>query len=301
MENYKIRNANSAAEVRSVHVKMGLSLGWQLGIDDNEVFYATDPTGFFLGEVDGEAVSCISAVKFEEMFAFIGLYVVEKAYRGKGYGLALFRHSMATLSSTYNCGLDCTSEMVPIYEKWGFKSTWINRLMVFDVSHCVTYLDTFNPPAGVLVQPAKQVDLDLLSAYDTAAFGAPHHRCLKALLEAPNAINLAATNSSGDILGFISARRTISEEDGWNIAPLFADNGQIARTLLKHIYKELAKEVSKRKVVIMEIPADINPEAMALAEELNGKFLLDMNRMFTKGAPNIPKEKIFSFVSPAFG
>ena len=164
-----------------------------------------------------------------------------------------------------------------------------------------THLDTFHPPAGVLVQPAKQVDLDLLSAYDTAAFGAPHHRCLKALLEAPNAINLAATNSSGDIVGFVSARRTISEEDCWKIAPLFADDSQIARTFLKHLYKELATEVSKRKVAMMFIPADINPEAKALAEELNGKFLFDLNRMFTKGAPDIQKEKIFSFVSPVLG
>ena len=129
MENYKIRNANSAAEVRSVHVKAGLSVGFHLGIDDHEVFYATDPTGFFLGEVDGEALSCISAVKFEEMFAFIGFYVVEKAYRGKGYGLALFKHAMASLSPTRNCGLDCMSDLVPIYEMWGFKSTWINRMI----------------------------------------------------------------------------------------------------------------------------------------------------------------------------
>ena len=295
-ENYKIRNATSAAKIRRVHIKAALNEGWFPCMDDHEVFYATDPTGFFLGEVDGVAVSCISAVKLGEMFAFISFYVVRKEFRGKGCGLALFKHAMASLSPTRNCGIDAVKENVPLFEKWGFKSMWTVRRMVFDVSHCVAYLDKFHPSAGVLVQPAKQVNLDLLSAYDTAAFGAPHHLFLNALLEAPNAINLAATNSGGDIVGFISARRTISEEDGWKIAPLFADDSQIARTLLKHVYKELAKEVSKRKVVMMEIPADINPEAMALAEELNGKFLLDMNRMFTKEALDIPREKIFGFV-----
>ena len=297
-DNYIIRNVTSASEVRSNHVKGAIIEGWRPAIDDHEVYFATDPTGFFVGEVDGKIVCCKSIVKYGEDVAFGGYYIVEKPYRGKGYGLAMYDY---TFDRNRNLGIDGVLENIPLYEKWGFKSTWINRRMLFDVSHCATHLDTFNPSAGVLVQPAKQVDLDLLSAYDTAAFGAPHDLYLKALLKAQNAINLAATNSSGDIIGFVSVRRTILEEDGWKIGPLFADDSQIARTLLKHLYKELAKEVSKRKVATMDIPADINPESMALAEELKATFLSDLSRMFTKGPLDIPKKKIFGFTSAELG
>ena len=297
-DNYIIRNATSAAEVRSNHVKGSIIEGWRPAIDDHEIYFATDPTGFFVGELDGKIVCCMSVVKYGEEFAFGAYYIVEKPYRGKGYGLAMYDY---VFERNQNFGLDGVLENIPVYEKWGSKSTWINRRMLFDVSQCAIHLDTFNPSAGVFVQPAKQVDLDHLSAYDTAAFGAPHDLYLKALLNAPNTINLAATNSSGDIVGFVSARRTISEEDGWKIGPLFADDSQIARTLLKHLYKELAKEASKRKVVTMDIPADINPEAMALAEELKATFLWDLSRMFTKGPLSIPKEKIFGFASVELG
>ena len=300
VENYIIRNATSAAEVRSNHVKGAINEGWRPTIDDHEIYFATDPTGFFVGELDGKVVCCTSVVKYGEEFAFGGYYMVEKPYRGKGYGLAMYDYTMS-FTKDRNWAIDGVLENIPLYEKWGFKSAWINRRMLFNVSHCVAHLDKFHPPAGVLVQPAEQVDLDLLSVYDTTAFGAPHHLYLKALLKAPNAINLAATNSSGDIVGFVSARRTISEEDGWKIAPLFADDGQIARTLLKHIYKELAKEVPKRKVATMDIPVDINPEAKALAEKLNGTFLWDLSRMFTKRPLDTPKEKVFSFTSAELG
>ena len=301
MENYQIRNITSAAELLSTHVKAAVSEGWRSGIDDHEVFYATDPTGFFVGELNGEIISCGSAVKYGERYAFLGYYVVEKLYRGKGYGLALTKHALAPLW-TCNLAADAVLDMAPQYENlMGLKSTWINRRMLFSVSHCASHLENFNTPVSVLVQPAKQVDQDLLSAYDTVAFGAPHHLFLKALLDSPNSINLAATNPSGDIIGFISARRTILEEEGWKIAPLFADDGEIARSLLKNVYLELAKETKTRKVAMMEIPFDINPEAYALAEELNGTFLCDFSRMFTKGALDIPKEKNFSFASAELG
>lgn len=294
--NYVIRNVTSATEICSTHVKAAQSEGWRCTIDDHELQFTTDPSAFFLGELDGKTISCMSAIKYGDEYAFLDYYVVDKLYRGKGYGLALIKHALASLSPTLNLGADAALDMVPQYETFmGLKTTWTNRIMLFDVSHCSSHLDKFNTPTNVLVQPAKQVDLDILSSYDTAAFGAPHHLFLKALLDSPNSINIAATNPRGDIVGFISARRTIIQKEGWNITPLFADDGQIARALLKNIFAELVKELPERSAAMMEIPFDINPEACVLAKELNGRFLCDFNRMFSKGALDIPKEKTFSF------
>ena len=285
---YVVRNATSAAEVRSTHMKASVSAGWRSALDDHEVYYATDQSGFFLGELDGKTVACMSTIKYGEKYAVLGHYVVEKSNRGKGYGLMLNTLALGTHPPTINYGANAVLNMVPHYEKFmGLKNSWIGRKMLFDVSHCVSYFRSFKPTANVLIQPASQIDLDCLSAYDTTAFGAPHHLFLKALLNSPNSINLAASNPSGDIVGFISGRRSILEEEGWNISPLFADDGQIARALLKSLYLELAKEVLKRRVTIMVIPSDINPEACALAEELNGTILYEFSRMFTRGSLDI--------------
>jgi hypothetical protein len=48
--------------------------GWNPGIHDGECFYVADPNGFFVGELDGELVGCLSAVSYGDSFGFIGLF-----------------------------------------------------------------------------------------------------------------------------------------------------------------------------------------------------------------------------------
>ena len=287
-----IRNATSATEVRSVLFERAVREQWSSALDDHEVFYATDPNGFFVGELDGRAISCVSSVKYGEKYRFFGSYVVDEAYRGKGYGLALAQHVWSQSRSHYN-GLSGVLDKVPWYEKIGFETAWTNRRMLLDVSHCNSCLEKFEIPSNVLIKPAQQVNFNCLSAYDTAAFGAPHHLFLKALLNASNSISLAATNSNNDIIGFISGRKTILENEGWRIAPLFADNSLIAKALLKQLFTELVKEISKRKVAIMDVPVDLNPDAYGVVLELSAVFGFDMRQMFFKQALDVPAEKIF--------
>jgi hypothetical protein len=63
------------------------------------------PRGFFIGELDGQPVSCISCVAYDGSFGFVGLYIVQPALRGRGYGLQTWRAGMAHLG-TRNFGLD---------------------------------------------------------------------------------------------------------------------------------------------------------------------------------------------------
>ena len=204
-------------------------------------------------------------------------------------------------SDKLNLALDSVLDAVHLYEIHGFKRAWTNRRMEFDISYCVSQLEKFTSPIDISVQPAKQVNQDLLSAYDTTVFGAPHNIFLKALLNAPNSLSFAATDQNGDVLGFVSVRRTIREEDGWKIGPLFADSTQIAKSLLKHVFGEVAKELSRKKVVVMDVPYDLNPEADTVAKELNGTFVIDLIRMFTKEIPDFPKQKIFGVATPEIG
>ncbi len=64
--------------------------GWNPGLHDAESFYAADPSGFLIGEIDGEPVSTLSAVKYGNSFGFMGFYIVKPTYRGKGYGIQLW-------------------------------------------------------------------------------------------------------------------------------------------------------------------------------------------------------------------
>ena len=62
--------------------------GWNPGLNDAQIFYNTDPEGFFIGEYEGEIVAVGSALCYDDNYAFCGLYIVAPEHRGKGFSLA---------------------------------------------------------------------------------------------------------------------------------------------------------------------------------------------------------------------
>ncbi len=100
---------------------------------------------------------------------------------------------------------------------------------------------------------------------------------------------------NGDIVGFGTIRESINlEVDGYRLAPLLADSGDVARLLLF----KLAKEVSSDQKFAIYVPSEINAEAKKIEEEVNGTKYMDVVRMYTKGELPIKKEKYFGLFSP---
>ena len=60
------------------------------GLDDAAPFHAQDPSGFLMGWLGSVRIGCISVVKYGADFAFLGLFIVLPAFRGKGYGKAIW-------------------------------------------------------------------------------------------------------------------------------------------------------------------------------------------------------------------
>src|SRR5688572_23148041 len=79
--------------------------GWNPGLDDATAFHAADPTGFLMGYLDDEPVSSISVVKYGGSFAFLGLYIVRPAFRGRGFGKAIWDAGIASAGAR-TIGLD---------------------------------------------------------------------------------------------------------------------------------------------------------------------------------------------------
>jgi GNAT superfamily N-acetyltransferase len=111
--------------------ELGLALdwaadeGWNPGLFDAENFAAADPNGFFLGRLRGEPVGCVSAVAYDERFGFLGLYLVKAPYRGRGFGLKLWREAMDYLGGR-KIGLDGVVAPQDNYRKSGFKLAYRN-------------------------------------------------------------------------------------------------------------------------------------------------------------------------------
>jgi ribosomal protein S18 acetylase RimI-like enzyme len=79
--------------------------GWNPGLHDARSFYAADPQGFLLGELDGAPAGSVSAVRYGADFGFLGLYIVRPEFRGRGFGVKLWRAALDHLGDRI-VGLD---------------------------------------------------------------------------------------------------------------------------------------------------------------------------------------------------
>lgn len=64
--------------------------GWNPGTQDAEVFWATDPEGFYGYFMDGNMIAGGSIVAYDNAFGFMGFFIVKKEYRSQGIGRKLW-------------------------------------------------------------------------------------------------------------------------------------------------------------------------------------------------------------------
>ncbi|MDX2096844.1 MAG: GNAT family N-acetyltransferase, partial [Leptolyngbyaceae cyanobacterium bins.59] len=220
--------------------------GWNPGLSDAASFYATDPTGYFIGEYLGEPVSCISAVAYDATFGFIGFYIVRPEFRGRGFGWQTWQHGIRYLGDR-NIGLDGVVDQQENYRKSGFKLAYRN----------IRYQGTIESgsPKNELL-PIAEVPFEQLVAFDAQFFPVMRRAFLQAWIQQPGSVGLAR-QQDGQLVGYGVIRPC---QVGWKIGPLFAQTYAIAEELLQGLVAQ-----TKGEVCFLDIP-EVNPMALKLVE-----------------------------------
>ena len=78
--NFVVRRLETTTEIQKEFCERALVLGWRPGALDHVSFFAADPTGFYVGELEGKTICCASFVKYIPNFTMMGSYVVDKPY-----------------------------------------------------------------------------------------------------------------------------------------------------------------------------------------------------------------------------
>ena len=303
MNKLVVKKAGSFDELKFVS-ELSEKEGWVLGRNELRCLFSSDPSGFFVGELDGNQISHIGVVK-NDHFAFVCLFLVDKPYRGRGYGSQTWQAGLASVCKDCNVGLDARESMIPLYEKKGFQQVWIDRAYVISAANTAQVLAGCTQlPPGVAIKPVGEAEFDALFAYDTAVFGTPRHTFLKTLITPPESLGFAAVNEEGGVLGYTVSEKMAREENGMRVAPLFADNDQIARGLLQAVTTAVAVQNPHGDVEITLVVPDINPVAIHLmGNVLSGKPAFDQARMYTRGVPQSMMNilKIFAITSIGLG
>jgi GNAT superfamily N-acetyltransferase len=257
--------------------------GWNPGAGDIHAFQAADPRGFLVGRLDGKPVTCISVVRYESDFGFLGFYIARPEIRGQGYGIQIWRAGMTWLAGR-NVGLDGVVAQQENYRKSGFALAWNN------IRHEGALAPT-DLPKDVELVDARSVPFDLLAAYDRRFFPASREAFLSCWVGLPGRHALVAMRD-GRIDGMAAIRPGVSAA---RIGPLYAGTPQIAAALASVLAQRL-----EAKTVAVDVP-DRNRAAMALFQSLGLQPAFETARMYTDGVPEIDKAGLFGVASLELG
>ena len=259
--------------------------GWNPGLQDMDVFFATDPSGWFKAEdEEGHIIGCISAVAYDAQFGFIGFFVVVPEHRGGRVGVELGLRALEYLGERV-IGQDGVFEKVPNYETWGFELAYRNLRY--------EWRDGKRPEEnGVVVKPYEGSMLLTVQKFDAGLFPCRRDTFLERWLAMPETVVRTVFEGS-ELAGWGMRRRCIS---GHKIGPLFARDAVTARALLR----ELFMGVELNTPVYLDVP-EINEEAVSLVESLSMKPCFGTARMYKNGIPDLDASRIFGVTSFELG
>lgn len=272
-------------EQMSFLIQMAKEQGWNPGLDDADAFYAADPDGFFIAELEGEPIGCISAVSYSDNFGFVGFYVMKKGFEGNYFGSQLALKATRYLYGK-NVGLDGVIDRIDNYTRLGFKFAYPNARYEFLVP------DVLEHTLCGKIQTYSDELYSAVCQYDTQCFPADRSKFLKTWLNTPNSQTKVIVDN-GRIRGYSVVRKC---DSGYKIGPLFADGLLQAENL----FLEIISTLPAGEKVFLDIP-EINMDAKILTAKYEMKKVFETARMYSKEKPNIALNKVFGITSFELG
>ena len=254
--------------------------GWNPGVGDPTAFHRADPGGFLIGALDDEPVASVSLVRYDASFAFLGLYIVRPAWRGRGLGLAMWGAALA-LAGERTIGLDGVVARQADYVRSGF--------------HLARRNIRFEGPGGGTQPPglveAGEVGPAAIAAYDRGIFPADRRAFLDGWLRPVGGASLAVVRD-GSVRGYGVVRPCAV---GAKIGPLFADSAADATRLLDGLAAR-AGDVP----LYLDSP-EPNRAALRLVEGRGMRPVFETARMYLGTPPVEPVERIFGVTTFELG
>ena len=278
----------SADDIKWI-LKMANIEGHNIGCNDAVAYHQADPTGFFVGLLNGQPVSCASGVKYQN-FAFGGLYVVAKEHRGKGYGVKIFHYVLDSVKD-YTFGIDSVIEQQSNYEMAGFKFAHKNTRYSGVISKSEATCHN--------IVEAKSISFAKLMEYDTRHFPGVRKYFLSSWINVATDRSVVYLDADKKIQGFAAIRKSY---DGYKVGPLFAERVEFAEALLHALVDSLGECIK----VIIDIP-NPNNNAKKLIDKYNLEFNLETARMYLgpRGArweiPDIDLDTVYGLTSLELG
>ncbi|MET0908259.1 MAG: GNAT family N-acetyltransferase, partial [Ilumatobacteraceae bacterium] len=253
------------------------------GLGDATAFWATDPEGFFVGELDGDLVASISIVRYADRRSFLGFYIVRPDQRGRGFGWRLWDFARRQVADAVDgTGLDGVIDQVGAYRRSGFVLAHRNvRYVAPNPAHGTAPASSAAAWGFESFTPADLADL---VDYDAGVFGCRRPEFLEAWL-AEDGSNALVAREAGRITGYGAIRPAT---EGYRVNPLFAETSDIAARLLD----ALLATVPGGEPVAVDVPG-VNDDAVRLVTERSMTPAFETARMYAGDVPDTDWRRVF--------
>ncbi|NTU53515.1 MAG: GNAT family N-acetyltransferase [Chlorobiaceae bacterium] len=264
-------------------IEWGAEENWNPGLEDADCFYMADPEGFLVGRLNGEAVACLSVVRYGENFGFLGFYIVKPEHRGKGLGLRIWNAGMKRLEGR-TVGLDGVITQQENYKKSGFTFAHRNIRYMGLSSKC-------HDPHPDIIQLAKLPCNEVL-AFDRKFFPSDRQDFMRCWMCRKGSLAFGFRRN-GRLEGYGLIRPCYQ---GFKIGPLFAWCPESAEKL----FNVMSGSVPEGSPIYLDTPG-VNPAALELAQRHRMKAVFETARMYKGDAPELPLEQIYGVTSFELG
>jgi GNAT superfamily N-acetyltransferase len=267
-------------------IKWAKNEGWNPGQYDAEVYWATDPNGFYGYFLKKSLIAGGAIVSYNNEFGFMGLFIVKPKFRANGIGRKLWYQRRDILRSRLNhnssIGMDGVLDMQSFYKKGGFEFLFKDERyekvgMKFHLNPNITNI--------------KDADLHEIMNYDKQCFGFHRPQFLNPWIKLPENKNFKYVEKN-QLRGFSIVRKVST---GFKVGPLFADNTKIAEELYKACLNSVIGEP-----LYIDIPM-INQGAIQIINKYDAKYVFECARMYNGQAPQIAMEKVYGITSFELG
>jgi GNAT superfamily N-acetyltransferase len=266
-------------------MRLKANAGWNQTRADWQCLLMLSPTGCFVAVHNGHIVGTVATLHYGDTVAWIGMLLVDPAYRFRGIGTRLMRHAIACLSTRETIVLDATPLGQPLYERLGFRAEY-GLVRVTN--------EAVSPPIGEMagVVPLSDGSFGSILALDREVFGADRGPLLRTLWRrTPEMAWQEACNRR--VQGFCLGRHGSTYAQ---IGPLIAERTEHAVALCRAAMRYLAGHA-----VVVDVPAS---HAIFLAWLCERGFVAQ--RRFTRmvlGTDHAPgtQEEQFAIAGPEFG
>ena len=252
--------------------------GWDPGLHDADVYWASDPEAFVGAEIEAELVGGGVLLAPGRTFGSLGHVVVRPEQREAGLQARLWRACLQLLCGRLDGGatvaVDGVSRERERYTRAGFRFS--HRTIRYETVGSTQAQDS-------RIVAAADVSFARLAAYDRRCFPVAREPFLRAWLEAEDSLALACVDGSV-VCGYGIVRRT---RTGARVEPLLADDVASAELLLQALLGFAPDEP-----VFIDVP-ETNAWAMSLARRRRMHQVSSRGRLYLGPAPRLAESRIF--------